>query len=107
MAKPAFLIAQIDVKSYPEYLDEYGRLVYPLATKAGGEFLVATRHAETLEGEWSGNWTVVIRFPSTEAARSFYISPEYAPLLAARTDRLSNGGNLVMVEGFELNPMPQ
>ena len=43
MGKTAFLIGQINVKSYPQYLNEYGRPVFAEATKHGGEFLVATR----------------------------------------------------------------
>ncbi len=107
MGKPAFLIGQINVKSYPQYLNEYGQPVFAEATKHGGEFLVATRHAKTLEGEWAGNWTVVIRFPTSEAALAFYESPDYAPLREARSERLSDGGNIVFVEGFDPNPQPR
>jgi uncharacterized protein (DUF1330 family) len=107
MSRPGFVIGQITVKDYPEYIDKYGMPVASLVTKYGGEFLVASRSAEELEGEWYGNWTVVIRFPSKDAALAFYNSTEYAPLLDARTNKLSNGGNLVIVEGFAPNALPQ
>jgi uncharacterized protein (DUF1330 family) len=100
MTRPAYLIGQINVKDHPQYIDEYGRFVLAQGRRAGAEFLVATPDALTLEGEWSGNWTVVIRFPSSEAALGFYRSEEYAPLRQARVERLTDGGNLVMVEGL-------
>jgi uncharacterized protein (DUF1330 family) len=50
---------------------------------------VASADAETLEGVWSGNWTVLIRFTSWEAAVEWYESPDYAPLKRARIQDLS------------------
>jgi len=69
--------------------------------KAGAEILAATPQPEVLEGGWKSNWTVLIRFPSMEAARSFYDSEEYAPFRSIRVDELTNEGSVVMVEGFD------
>jgi len=107
MSQPGYLIAQINVKDYPQYIDEYGLPVFALGSKNGAEFLVATPEAKTLEGEWSGNWTVVIRFPTAESALTFYNSAEYAPLREARMNKLSNGGNLVIAEGFDSSVIRQ
>ena len=101
MPLPAYIIAQINVKDYPQYMDQYGRPTLALGSSHGGEFLVASATGETLEGEWSGNWTVVARFPSKESARGFYDDPAYAPLRQARVNDLTNGGNVVLVEGFK------
>ena len=107
MPQPGYLIAQINVKDLPQYINEYGFPVFDLGTKNGAEFLVATPDAKTIEGEWSGNWTVVIRFPSAEAAHAFYNSAEYAPLRDARVNKLSSGGNLVIAEGFDPSVIPR
>jgi len=106
MSQPAYLIAQINVNDYPQYIDEYGLPVFALGSEHGAEFLVATPDAKTLEGEWSGNWTVVIRFPTAESALTFYHSSEYAPLRDARMNKLSSGGNLVIAEGFDSSVIP-
>ena len=45
------------------------------------------------EGEWNGNWTVVIQFPSMESAVAFYESEGYAPLRALRIDELTEWAN--------------
>jgi uncharacterized protein (DUF1330 family) len=54
-----------------------------------------------LEGEWGGNWTVVIRFPSKVVAEEWYNSPEYQPLKELRIDDLTEGGSVVLVDGFD------
>lgn len=99
MPEPAYVIAQIAVKDLHEYLTTYGKPTVALIEALGGEFLVASGDADVLEGEWSGNWTVVIRFPSREVALEWYESPEYAPLRALRMHSLTDGGNLALVPG--------
>ena len=104
MTTPAYLIGQISVKDFPQYMDVYGRPTLALGPRFGAEFLVASAEGETLEGEWSGNWTVLVRFPSMEAARAFYDCPEYAPLRESRMTSLTSAGNLVLVGGYDPPP---
>lgn len=71
-----YVIAQIDVTdpvAYPRYVEMVG----PIVAKFGGEFLVRGGRAEHHEGTPPGKRTVVIRFPSFEAARDWYHSPDY------------------------------
>ena len=100
MTQPVYMIAQIDVKDHQAYMDEYGKPVFSQFIEAGAEVLVASADAETFEGDWPGNWTVVVKFSSAEAATSWYNSEEYSPLKAARIEQLSNSGSVVMVPGF-------
>ena len=99
MSEPVYLIAQIDAADLPRYREEYGKHVVPLIVEHGGALLVGSAEAEILEGTWTGNWTVVIRFPNREAARGWYESAEYAPLKRARIETLTRWGNLVLVPG--------
>ncbi len=78
--------------------DPHGR---PAPGGVGAEVLVASRAANALEGELTWNWTVVIRFPSEEAATAWYDSPEYAPLKTIRTQELTEGGSLALVPGID------
>lgn len=98
---PGYLIAQIRVKDYADYLARYARYVIPMLAQVGGEVLVATPAAECKEGAWPANWTVVIRFPSLQTARDFYADPAYAPLKALRIDELTDGCAVVLAAGFD------
>jgi uncharacterized protein (DUF1330 family) len=100
MAEPVYMMAQIDVKDHQAYMEEYGMPVLNQFIEAGAEVLVASADAEIFEGDWPGNWTVVVKFSSAEAATSWYNSEEYAPLKAARIDLLSNSGSVVMIPGL-------
>jgi uncharacterized protein (DUF1330 family) len=53
------------------------------AQQAGGKVIVGPP-ADVLEGEWHGDRTVIIEFPSVEAARDWYNSPEYQAVIGQR-----------------------
>lgn len=101
MSRPSYLIAQIDVDNHKLYFNEYGKPVVEQFKKEGAELLVATRNAKALEGEWHGNWTVIVKFPNAKAANSWYNSSAYAPFRQARIENLSTSGNIVLVPGSE------
>lgn len=102
MSQPAYLIAQLDVPNLERYLNEYGRPVFSQLSELGAEFLV-TSPAEILEGEWLGNWTVIIRFPDWMTAVEWYNSEEYAPLRNMRIQELTSGGNMVLFLGRQVS----
>ena len=72
-----YVIAQISVKD-PAAYKEYVAKVTPIVARFGGEYLVRGGKAETVEGTAPGERTVVIRFPSLQAARDWYHSDDYA-----------------------------
>ena len=72
-----YVIAQISVKD-PEAYKEYVAEVTPIVAKFGGEYLIRGGRSETFEGTAPGARTVVIRFPSYQAAQDWYHSPDYA-----------------------------
>ena len=91
-----YVIAQIDVTD-PETYNGYIALVGPTIEKFGGEFLVRGGKSESHEGTPPGDRTVVIRFPSYQAARDWYHSEDYAP---ARKVRMSASTSVqTIVEG--------
>lgn len=98
---PAYLIAKLTVKDREAYLSRYGRPVYPLLEAAGGEILAVSQQPEVAEGEWDGNWTLLVKFPSMAALKKYYTSSEYAPYLSLRKNELTEGGAMVFVEGFD------
>ena len=95
---PAYVVGQIDIKNssaYQAYLDGFT----PSFERHGGELLASSRQKTTpLEGDWTHPRTVLMRFPTNQAARDWYNDPEYVEL---RKIRQANAlTNLVIVEGW-------
>ncbi|MCX7146843.1 MAG: DUF1330 domain-containing protein [Sulfuritalea sp.] len=81
MSKLAYLV--VDARSSdPERMAEYRRLAQIAVEHYGGRYLVRGAPYVTLEGSWQPERLVVLEFPSMDAAKTFYDSPEY---LAARS----------------------
>jgi uncharacterized protein (DUF1330 family) len=92
----AYLIVDIDVKN-PDGYDEYRRQVPATLAKYGGRFVVRGGVSETLEGDWAPKRVVVVEFPTMEALKRWYHSPEYTPLIALRQQHST--GDVIAVEG--------
>jgi uncharacterized protein (DUF1330 family) len=93
---PAYIIVDLDVKDQARF-DEYRRAVGPTIAQYGGKPLVRNGRFEVLEGSWTPKGVVVLEFPSIDAAKRWYNSPEYKPLIAKR--QAASSANLIVVEG--------
>jgi uncharacterized protein (DUF1330 family) len=102
VSQPVFVLAQFNVKDFPKYFEHYASLMSAVVRKFGGKFLAASRDVVVKEGQSSGNFTAIIRFPSKEAAAEMYESPEYSLLKAKRIDELTDGGNLIFIPGLDV-----
>ncbi len=91
-----YVIAEVDVHDTALY-DEYRKLVAPTVERYGGKFLVRGGAVDSKEGGWAPKRVVVLEFPSTDQARKWYASPEYAPALAMRLKAAK--ARMVIVEG--------
>ncbi len=79
----AYLIANVDVHDPVQY-EEYKKLS-TLAMKAhGAEVCIRGGRVEVMEGDWAPSRVVMLKFPSMDAARTFYNSTEYAAAIQAR-----------------------
>jgi uncharacterized protein (DUF1330 family) len=67
---------------------------------AGGEVIVATGSANTIEGAAPGQ-TVVLRFSSEHAFREWYDGKDYASLLELRLATTTNGTAVLANEFME------
>jgi uncharacterized protein (DUF1330 family) len=92
----AYLVAQVRIHD-PETYQGYRDAVPPLVDRFGGRFRARGGELEVLEGEWPLPRLVIIEFPSRDAARLFYDSPEYQKILPLR--QRASKGNLVIVDG--------
>jgi uncharacterized protein (DUF1330 family) len=91
-----YVIYDVTIKDLETYM-AYMLKVKPVIEAAGGRYLVRGGAHEVLEGEWHPTRLVVIEFPSADAARSFYLGPEYGALKALRES--CSTASLVSVAG--------
>ncbi len=84
----------------PESFEAYPPAVVPTLMAHGGEILVADRESEALDGE-PAHVTVVVKFPSKEAARAWYNSAEYQEIIRLRTD--NSEGFLVLTDELAIS----
>lgn len=93
----AYVIVDIDVKDTEGY-KEYVKAAPATIAIYGGRYIVRGGVNETLEGEWRANRLVILEFPSTERAKAWLNSPEYAPARALRHKYAIT--DMVLVEGI-------
>ena len=92
----AYVIVDIEVTD-PEGYKEYVKLA-PAAVKLyGGKYIARGGPNETLEGDWQAQRLVILEFPSTEQAKNWLNSSEYAPARKLRHQYART--NMVVVEG--------
>ena len=85
---PAYLIANYDVVD-PDKYKEYQRGAAPIMA-GGGKLLVLDPASVIKEGD-AGAQTVVIEYPTMEAARAAYESDDYQAVVGIRLGATTNG----------------
>ena len=76
---------------------EYAKGVAATLLAFEGRFVARGGHYTVLEGEWQNPRTVIIEFPSREAAEGWYKSADYQKIIGLR--HKSSSGNLVILDG--------
>ena len=97
MAK-GYLVGELVVTN-PAGYEEYRRQVPAIIAAHQGRYVIRAGDATRVEGEGTAGRVVVVEFPSLDAAKSFYHSPEYQAILPHRTN--NSTGNVTLVAGFE------
>lgn len=93
----AYIIASVTVTN-PEQYEEYKKWSTLAMQLHGAEACVRGGKVEVLEGDWNPGRTVILKFPSVEAAKAFHDSPEYRKARAAREHAAIM--RMVVVEGL-------
>lgn len=93
-----YLIGEIDVQDAEQYA-KYTAQTPAAIARHGGKFVVRGGASEAVEGRPPQGRIVVIEFPSLEAARTFYQSADYQPLIPIRQS--ASSGRLLLVEGTD------
>ena len=94
----AYLVANYDITDADAYLDYQGKAAPLLA--GGAKLLALDPNSTAAEGE-PGHQTVVIEYPTREAAEAAYNSAEYQAVVGIRHGAPTNG-RAVSIAGFEL-----
>jgi uncharacterized protein (DUF1330 family) len=92
-----YWIAHITVTDTDAY-QNYRALVPGILAAHGGKFLVRGGTQDVVEGTARPR-SVVIEFPTLQAAKDCYHSPEYQAAKALRTN--ASSGDCCIVEGWE------
>jgi uncharacterized protein (DUF1330 family) len=92
----AYLIGSLDITD-PADFAEYARQAPTVIAHYGGHYVVRGGAAEMVEGEGPPHRQVVLEFPDMAALKTWYASPEYAPLLALR--QRTARAKVIFVEG--------
>jgi uncharacterized protein (DUF1330 family) len=93
----AYLLANLTVRDAAKF-ETYRQAVPAVIAHFGGRYLVRGGAVEAKEGEPGLDRVVILEFPDMAAARAFYDSPDYAPLLALRLAAAE--GTVALVEGM-------
>ncbi|MGH1344412.1 MAG: DUF1330 domain-containing protein [Nannocystales bacterium] len=92
---PGYIVVQIDSIDDPDtFFTEYANRAAPTLAKHGFVGMVASAEPNRLEGAAPDGWTVVLQFPSVDAAQGWYDDPEYVD---ARPFRIDSVGQTDMV----------
>ena len=76
---------------------EYAKGVPATLAPFEGRFVARGGKVTSLEGQWEHARTVIIEFPSRDAAEGWYKSAAYQKIIGLRHD--SSRGNLVILDG--------
>ena len=93
----AYIFVDMQISDMEQY-KKYMAAAPAAVAAAGGEYLVRGGKVETLEGNWKPARIAMLRFPSYDAAKTFYDTELYR---AAREKRkgATEFFNMVLVEG--------
>lgn len=92
----AYVVVEIEVTDPVGYAD-YKELAPAAVALYGGKYLARGGKTESLEGGWEANRLVILEFPSSEQAKAWLHSPEYAPAKALRHKYATS--KMIVVDG--------
>ena len=92
-----YIIANVQVTNPTQY-EEYKKWSSAAMQAHKAEVCVRGGQVQVLEGDWSPERIVILKFPTFEAARAFYDTPEYLKAREARAGAAIM--RMVVVEGL-------
>ncbi len=96
---PTYVVAEITIYD-PEIYERYKELAPVSIFKYGGRYAARGGTTEALEGTFDSGRYVVLEFPSLDAARRWWNSPEYAE--AKRLRQSCSTSRILVTDGPSL-----
>ena len=93
----AYVVVEISIRD-PETYERYEVMAPPSIAQYGGRYIVRGGRTHCLEGSWDAARFVMLEFPTLDAAREWWSSPEYAPAKALR--QACSHTDMLLVEGL-------
>jgi uncharacterized protein (DUF1330 family) len=81
--RPALMLIEADIRDM-EGFRAYTQAIIPIVQRFGGSYVVMRGARQDLEGDWGTTRVVISRWPSMDAARAFWFSPEYQQAIKLR-----------------------
>ena len=97
----AYVVVDVSIHDNAGY-DVYKGLAPAAIGKYKGKYLVRGAKTTVLEGTWDPKRFVILEFPTADAARDWWNSPEYAP--AKKLRQASSTTQMLLVEGPPFDP---
>jgi len=94
--RPAYVITEVSIQDRIAY-QEYEADFMPTLEPYGGVLVAISDEPAVLEGEWSPERVVVLRFDSRQRALDWYQSSEYQQLAVLR--RAMSTGTDILIDG--------
>jgi uncharacterized protein (DUF1330 family) len=92
-----YIIAHVQVNNPVQY-EEYKKWSTAAMKAHNAEVCVRGGQVEVLEGDWAPERIVILKFPTFDAAKAFYETPEYLKAREARAGAAIM--RMVVVEGL-------
>lgn len=99
MKPPAYVISAVHGFLDQEKVGRYAESAEPSIQQFGGHFVVSNAEPAVVEGETSARRVSMVVFPSMQAVKTWYASPEYAAARAVSPEAF-DGRVLLLVEGL-------
>jgi uncharacterized protein (DUF1330 family) len=93
----AYVIAHLTPTNPARFMSEYMSKVGAVTEAFGGKYLVRGGDISYQAGESLGDRTVVIEFPSADAAHAWESSEQYQAIVKARTE--NSTGSVIIIDG--------
>ena len=93
----AYVIAHLTLTNPDRFMSEYMSKVGAVTELFGGKYLVRGGDIAYQEGESLGDRTVVIEFPSRDAAHAWGGSEQYQAIVKGRTE--NSTGPVIIIDG--------
>jgi len=84
--RKGYVIAVDQITDRDRFMDEYLPATAETIAAHDGEVLVGSTDPDVIEGDWDHSLTVVVEFPSVEAAEGWYHDETYQEVMQVRHD---------------------